>query len=549
MNQNAMNHLIRPIRILPVVFFCLLSTFSFDVYGQQIELLKDINPDSLFGERNGFPFHLTNFCGDLYFASEEGLNGVELWKSQGTNQTTQLVKNINKEAFEGSFPVIIGVANGRLILNAGTRNLGDELWASDGTKKGTVLLKDIGPGSEGIVMSYSVVSNNLLFFTTSTEGSGMLLWTTDGTANGTSQPLKMNAKNPINFLLSGMVPFKDGVIYSMNSRQDGSEIWKSNGTANGTVRLINYCNQNCLSNLSDLCVVNGFVYYTVNNEELWKSDGTKQGTTRIKILPKIPSTYRPSSLIEVNGTLYFTHNENVQFNTLWKSDGTSAGTVLVKDMNDGLTIREIDNLTSMNDKLYFTTSSGMSHYSLWKSDGTEYGTVIIKDFRTRNVSGKPYGLFNANGTLYFAANTEEFGTELWKSDGTPVGTVMVQDLNPGPYYSFPRFLTLVGDQLFFTAFRRDVGREIFFINVESPDYKKEQLVVFPNPAKQTVQLSSDALTPGDSHTVTVFDIAGRQIQQMLHVCSYPLILDLGNCVPGTYIIRLDNGLTGKVIKY
>ncbi|MFN6103467.1 MAG: hyalin, partial [Planctomycetaceae bacterium] len=51
-------------------------------------LVKDIRG----GGGSSFPSLLANMNGALYFQSNDGLNGFELWKSDGTSTGTVLVK-------------------------------------------------------------------------------------------------------------------------------------------------------------------------------------------------------------------------------------------------------------------------------------------------------------------------------------------------------------------------------------------------------------------------------------------------------------------------
>src|SRR5262245_16221248 len=100
---------------------------------QPPELLKDINV--AFGSS---PTSVTSVNGTAYFAADDGVNGIELWKSDGTAAGTVLVKNIRSGA-TGSNPASLTNVNGTLFFKANDGVNGIELWKSDGTAAGTVL--------------------------------------------------------------------------------------------------------------------------------------------------------------------------------------------------------------------------------------------------------------------------------------------------------------------------------------------------------------------------------------------------------------------------
>ena len=97
------------------------------------------------------PGPFTKFNGELFFPANDGDHGFELWKTDGTKDGTVLVKDIAPGAFDGlpyggvySFLTPIG---GELYFAADDGDHGEELWKTDGTDAGTVIVKDIVPGS------------------------------------------------------------------------------------------------------------------------------------------------------------------------------------------------------------------------------------------------------------------------------------------------------------------------------------------------------------------------------------------------------------------
>ena len=193
-------------------------------------LVKDIRPGHAAARS---PVDLTNVNGTLFFAADDGTNGIELWKSDGTAAGTVLVKDINPGS-DGSSPGNLTNVNGTLFFAAddGVERLraveerrhgrrhrpgqghppgadsfatplphererdallrgqrrhatGSELWKSDGTAAGTVLVKDINPGGIGSIPVNLTNVNGTLFFSADDGAHGEELWKSDGTAAGT----------------------------------------------------------------------------------------------------------------------------------------------------------------------------------------------------------------------------------------------------------------------------------------------------------------------------------------------------------------------------
>ena len=69
----------------------------------------------------------------------------ELWKSDGTEAGTVLVKDIDPDDGYYSGPTALTAVGDTLFFSADDGIHGRELWKSDGTKAGTVLVKDIDP--------------------------------------------------------------------------------------------------------------------------------------------------------------------------------------------------------------------------------------------------------------------------------------------------------------------------------------------------------------------------------------------------------------------
>ena len=96
-------------------------------------MIKDIQPGSI----GSLPADLATVGGSVYFKANDGTNGSELWKSDGTLEGTVLVKDIRPGA-SNSLPRLLSNVGGTLYFSAHDGTNGNELWKSDGTPEGTV---------------------------------------------------------------------------------------------------------------------------------------------------------------------------------------------------------------------------------------------------------------------------------------------------------------------------------------------------------------------------------------------------------------------------
>jgi ELWxxDGT repeat protein len=109
-------------------------------------LVKDIQPGQIdngaFGgisPKGSFPSALTAVGSILYFSADDGVNGLELWKSDGTADGTTLVANINTS---NSFPTK-GTSIGNTLFFTAVSTQGRELMRTGGTPASTTVVKDI----------------------------------------------------------------------------------------------------------------------------------------------------------------------------------------------------------------------------------------------------------------------------------------------------------------------------------------------------------------------------------------------------------------------
>jgi ELWxxDGT repeat protein len=326
------------------------------------KLVKDINPDSPPGARcdqgdcgipKGWshPDTVTVMGKQVFFAADDGKHGVELWKSDGTNKGTKLVKDINtvkgnsnpndNRALTRSAEVEKLFAVGKtLYFRANDGKHGVELWKSDGTNRGTKLVKDINPADPAPTTDACKGEKRC-------RGSS---WADD-------------------MMLVGKT-----LYFTAKDGKHGVELWKSDGTNRGTklVKNINTSSASEASDIGELVAMGNRLYFTANDGkhglELWKSDGTVKGTRLVKDIKPGKIGSDADSLTAFGGVLHFAADDGKHGPELWESDGTWAGTILLRDLAPGAVGSEPGELTTSGRFLYFAATSPSAGEELWAVD-------------------------------------------------------------------------------------------------------------------------------------------------------------------------------------
>ncbi len=387
-------------------------------------LVKDINP----GPGSAFPTFAFNFTAVndiLFFTANDGVHGLELWKTDGSETGTMLVKDMNAGAASSEF-LNFTPFNDNLYFNSSDGITGHRLWKSDGTEVGTV---EAFSGSGGV--SSLTPFKGELYFNRYTGGLGSELWKSDGTQSGTVLVKDINpgaGSSTSGGADNKLILFKDNLYFGANDGAHDYQLWKTDGTENGTM-MVKQINPTGSAFIQGFCVANNTLFFSAvrnQDQELWKTDGTESGTLEVKNI----NTYKSSSpfnLVNLNNQLYFTADDGRYGNELWKTDGTEQSTVLVKDINTS-SLFYPQSLATAGNNLYFLNNSGNHNFQIWKSDGTTTGTSQIKEFDTDKI--EIYNSLGLGSNYIFNFDDGVHGLELWKSDGTGNGTVMIKDINP-----------------------------------------------------------------------------------------------------------------------
>jgi ELWxxDGT repeat protein len=193
--------------------------------GGAASLVRQFVPNTTFTQ--SYPHSLTRLgSGVVVFVADDGVHKRELWRTDGTEAGTVMVRDIHPGAGDANV-TILGVWNGRVYFSADDGVNGEELWTSDGTEAGTALLKNFdGTSASSGPMSIAGFPGDRLLVATRSD-----LWITDGTEAGTT--LVKASISPVAPVIAGSRAYFQG-----RDSTAGRELWVTDGTENGTTRVI-----------------------------------------------------------------------------------------------------------------------------------------------------------------------------------------------------------------------------------------------------------------------------------------------------------------------
>lgn len=459
------------------------------LFAQPATMLRDINPDNdnggidhyAFGDTFGGPDFTLSKVGDFaLFPADDGIHGVELWRSDGTTQGTQLVRDFcpgscESFSFHDRWTERVVTGNRMVFLVDNPGGVG-EVWSTDGTAEGTSRLPT---GYSRRIVPWG---DRAAFF----SQVPTTLHISDGTVAGTSS-LDLTAVLG-NTFLQVWAEVGSRLLFS----GDGA-LWSTDGTLAGTFRLSTslsvFAPIRTKSTGSPIVLHDGYLYFSgidaTTGTELWRTDGTVAGTSLVSDLVPGTGSSGPSELARWGGKIYFQACSPSVGCELWTSDGTAAGTSLVADLLPGVSSSAPRQLTAMSSHLYFVATHATVGEELWRTNGTAAGTAVFADLAPGANSSNPTRLTRWDERLLFFATepqgprlhvldgetilpiggpllpfttqfalppqplalspqvalfrgwTAEQGVELWRTDGTTLGTTLVKEINTQSYSRSP----------------------------------------------------------------------------------------------------------------
>ena len=420
--------------------------------GSGASLLKDLSE-----QPSSTPAYFVELAGTLLFSADDGVNGRELWASDGTLAGTHMVKDINTDTGASSSPYGFVVAGGYAYFRADDGVHGLELWRTDGTAAGTALVTDICNGEDPSTPNYITVVGTTVVFSATDCVTGIELWKVTGTGNATLvADIYADAANGDPRYLTTM---GSKVYFRANDGINGNELWAYNNSTGTAAMFVNLRSGATSSSPTGFTVVGGNKLFFIasgnaavtTGTEIYYSDGTAGNTYLVKDLNPGTVASAPSNLRDLNGKLVWSAFEPTYGRELYTSTGAVNNMTLVKDIRTGAGSSNPSYPLVHDGLLYFAAIDDTKGNELWVSDGTSAGTSRLIDARAGTPGSNPNNLVSIDASSFiYMANDGVNGNEPWRSNETAAGTYLIQDINLyGP--SWGGAILTIGGTVFFGA--------------------------------------------------------------------------------------------------
>lgn len=303
--------------------------------------------------------------------------------------------------------------NDQLYIAANDGVNGKEIWKSDGTVAGTTILQDIAPGSgSSISNDFKIVKlNNGKFYFVANTATGYQLYESNGTTAGTVSVMPIQNVSELNGVSAGTY----FVFTGFDAANGGLEPWISNGTAVGTQILKDILpgNSSSMGANNKFLKINNKIYFDsssnginqIYGNYIWETDGTQAGTLLFST-PTNNMLYGTSS--DAQHLILTKPNE---YNRYWIANGNSAQTFEIA----GLGMPNNNSFVDLNSAIYLTGSNSTYGSELFSLNPVSQAVTLASDINhSSGSSPHSYGVLNDN--LIFIASDRQFNNQFYKRD-------------------------------------------------------------------------------------------------------------------------------------
>lgn len=323
------------------------------------QLLKDLVPGSGSGlakRRELYTQTSLNLKDRLLFWGQTA-DQLTLYSTDGSRENTQALAQFpsaSDQSLNVSAPLFYSLNNTAFFwVNDGVHGL--ELWKTDGSATGTVLALDASaePKDYNHLLAYGLEPLNNqtnLFLLAADQRSNApeekidySLWQVD--AKSSEQLMRFPQQTALSFNL--VAANADRVLWVKTNDQDQQpELWQFNLTTKQTSLILHLPAADTGSrtlNASKPSFFKGklYLWFSVTGEqttdELWVTDFTAKGTEHLASLTNPNNEYQtPPLFFSFADRLYFMLSDGIRPSALWLTDGTVAGTKNLLTVKDGL---------------------------------------------------------------------------------------------------------------------------------------------------------------------------------------------------------------------
>ena len=372
-------------------------------------MLLDINSagDSLPGNALGFT-SISNEQGEfVFFDADNGIDGRELWVSDGTAIGTHIVHDLFSQNSIDATSKLVPFAQG-IVFTTTSNTI---LWAnsSDVVELSQIPLFD--NSSQAILnSSLSMLSANTYSILNS---DGDNLWFIAKDSNGDVEPYQLSLSgqltsydvNPNGNSLVGSSVFTDQGLVVVATENSGRQLaLLSSGSTSWLTSLMDTTTGNWPTNVGTglgLHYLSNKVIFDAQttgvNPALWSYDFNNGMTTSLSTEIVIPGE-RTDAIIN-GGKIFFDCVTATFGSELCSSDGTIDGTTVATDLSNGVVDSDVRHIAAIGNDIVFIASADNVGFALWSidssgqielqydpyqgignnSDSGQYGQMIITD--------------------------------------------------------------------------------------------------------------------------------------------------------------------------
>ncbi len=487
--------------------------------------------------------NITELNGYLYYYGQDSSGNEELWKTDGTQQGTSLVKDINPDG-SSMMGNIVTLGNKMIFVASDNNNWDFDLFASDGTTGGTVKIADINQNwNDGLSAQRAARFGNSLLFCTNTD-----LMKTDGTVAGTESILSIAQYNPA----QGYCEMNGNAYFILTDVQGKPQLWMTNGTTAGTHLAFDLgtSSQNIIY-VENLLTFNNKLYMVASADGQGSDLFSFDGTNLEHIVLATGGNAYPHSLNVANNQLVFVAS-NMSHTSLYRMRAGDAVPQIIPSVAD---LDVYGSMSFCNNAAYFTAGDNMQIHYVNLTDLSHH-TINLVNYRIPDYWTSEGGILTgAAGKVFFAAYDTSTNKQVFiESDGTAEGTMAVMPQGVNTDHPFNVILScgaadifdfkMWGNKVIVPANFNNAGRELWIYEpqglasaIEPVSGNELRVSVFPNPTAKELSVRVDGDGYCDKSAIQIMDLTGQIVKQ-LSFSGNSATMDVSFLPAGNYCLSL-----------